>query len=100
MERNSGFSNIEVDKIAAVGMNSFAGTFMSGVFLSTADGRTWNPVNNGLLYTDVYALATTGDTPFAATCNGGVFRTTDHGQHWNPVNTGISPSENQMSCGL
>ena len=38
-----------VSCLAANGSSIFAGTFNNGIFLSTDNGGTWNPVNNGLI---------------------------------------------------
>jgi len=77
-----------------IGSNLFAGTSGGGVFLSTDDGTTWNPVDNGLTNNVVFALTSivngTGDTSlYAGTGGSGVFRSTDNGANWNAMNTGL-----------
>jgi hypothetical protein len=52
---------------AVNGTNLFAGTYGSGVFLSTNNGTSWVSVSTGLTNTNVEALAVSGTDLFAGT---------------------------------
>jgi photosystem II stability/assembly factor-like uncharacterized protein len=80
--RISGFANIDT--------NLFAGTLGGGVFLSTDNGTSWTPVNNGLWATSVLSIAVSGTNLFVGTDGAGVFRSTDNGNSWTPANTGLT----------
>ena len=54
------------------GANLFVGTSNAGVFVSTNDGTSWAPLNNGLTNLSVRALVISGTNLFAGT-GGGVF---------------------------
>ena len=47
---NNGLSNPAVVALAINGSNVFAGTLGGGVNLSTDNGGSWVPVNNGLSF--------------------------------------------------
>lgn len=68
----------------------FAGTTTKGVYLTTNNGATWTPMNNGLgSYVSSLAIYTNQhDTTFiyAGTWGGGIYVTTDNGNNWNPLN--------------
>src|SRR5262245_2860893 len=73
----------------------FAGT-SSGVFASTDNGVTWNPVNSGLPDTaTVNALTASGGRILAGTTLG-MYATTDNGATWTAVTSGL-PAGN-ISC--
>jgi hypothetical protein len=79
------------------GTNLFAGTYYSGVFLSTDNGTSWTAVNTGLPNTSVLSLAVspngTGGTNLFAGTWGGVFLSTNSGTSWSAVgltNTRVS----------
>jgi ligand-binding sensor domain-containing protein len=75
---------------AVSGTNLFAGTYGGGVFLSTDNGTSWTPVNNGLWGTGVMSLAVSGTNLFAGTDGSSVFRSTNNGNSWTHVNTGLT----------
>ncbi|MBN1633090.1 MAG: T9SS type A sorting domain-containing protein [Ignavibacteria bacterium] len=72
-------NNQYVISLATSGNNIFAGTYGSGVYLSTNNGQTWTQttMNNK----DVYSLAISGNNIFAGTGNG-VYMSTNDGQSW------------------
>lgn len=79
-----------VNCFTVAGAELFAGTEAGGVFISSNNGDTWNPVNTGLTNLRVRALCTNGADIFAGTWGSGVFRTSNKGASWTPVNTGLS----------
>ena len=62
--------------------NLFAGTYGSGVFLSTNNGTSWTEASSGLTYTNVLSLAVNGTNLFAGTYGGGIFISTNNGLSW------------------
>ncbi|HUI29672.1 MAG TPA: T9SS type A sorting domain-containing protein [Candidatus Acidoferrales bacterium] len=87
---NSGLKNLDVNALAVIGGNIFAGTNGNGVFRSTNDGANW--IAAGLKTLDVCAFAAVDSSLFAGTSTGGVYLSTDMGAHWNPVNSGLTNS--------
>jgi len=70
------------------GSNIFAGT-NNGIFLSTDNGTSWNPVNTGLTESTFPALAASGNNLFAGAAHG-ISLSTNNGMSWKPVNTGLA----------
>jgi ligand-binding sensor domain-containing protein len=70
---------------AVSGTNLFVST-ISGVFLSTNNGRSWSPANTP--FSDFSQMVESGTNLFAGT-SGGVFLSTDNGTSW--VNAGRTP---------
>ncbi len=78
-----------VYSFATIGNNIFAGTWSTGVFLSTNNGTNWTPVNNGLTNQNVNTLVASGGNLFAGTYEG-VYISTNNGTSWSIVNNGLS----------
>ncbi|TAL70714.1 MAG: T9SS type A sorting domain-containing protein [Bacteroidetes bacterium] len=72
-----------------IGTNLFHGNSLNGVYLSTNDGLSWSPVNNGLTNTNVRSMTSNGANLFAGTTGGGIYISTNNGANWQPVNTGL-----------
>lgn len=66
---------IEITALHKINNFIFLGTYGDGVFLSSNNGISWQPINNGLSVFAYYAkkFATSGDTIFYATDGGGVY---------------------------
>lgn len=79
----------DVNAIAVMGENLFAGTEYGGVYLSIDRGATWNPVNAGLPNLCVRSVLAHGTLLFAGTWGDGVYCSADSGGHWNPAGTGM-----------
>src|SRR5262249_770151 len=62
--------NLSVNAVLADGSNLIAGSAGSGVLVSTDDGATWKPFNEGLTNLDVLSLINFGGRLFAGTKNG------------------------------
>ncbi len=75
--------------LAISGTNLFAGSYDSGVFLSTNGGASWAKVW-GTEWLNVSALAVSGANLFAGTDGGGVFLSTNNGTSWTQVKTGLT----------
>jgi hypothetical protein len=56
------------------GTNIFAATRTKGVFLSTDNGATWTPINEGLKIAGIWSLEIIGTDLFAGTYGRGVWR--------------------------
>lgn len=69
------------------GNHIFAGSFPSGVFLSTDSGSHWAAMNNGINSIDINAITISGKNIFAGGPTG-VFLSTDDGTSWDT--TGLS----------
>ncbi len=74
--------------LAVGGTNIFAGNTPGGVFLSTNNGVSWTPVNNGLSNTNVNSLFVTGTNVFAST-EDGVFLSSNNGTNWTASTNGL-----------
>jgi hypothetical protein len=80
---------VNISALYISGSNIFAGTFGTGVFISTNSGASWAVYNNGLTNLYIYSINSIGNSIFAGT-SAGVFVTTNNGMNWNTVNTGIT----------
>jgi hypothetical protein len=78
-----------VYSLAVSGTYLFAGTWGSGIFLSTNNGTSWTPVNAGLTNPRVYTLSASGANLFAGT-GGRVFLSSDSGTSWTAVDSGLT----------
>lgn len=77
-----------MSSLAVLGTNVFAGT-NAGVYLTTNNGESWNPVNSGLTSTNITSLAVSDSNLFAGT-GGGVFLSTNNGTSWTAANSGLA----------
>ncbi len=81
---SNGLPSSPVRSLVVNGSRIFAGTFGSGVFVSTDNGATWDTANAGMTLRYVYSMASIGNTVFAGG-DIGVFLTTDGGTTWSPT---------------
>src|SRR5262249_17880342 len=88
-------SHIAFQGFAVLGKQLFAGTDY-GVFVSTDQGMSWQPINRGLpspIQSDVRkyvkTLAVSGDTLFAGTAGSGIFRFDNQSRNWTEINNGL-----------
>jgi photosystem II stability/assembly factor-like uncharacterized protein len=96
---NTDLTNSNVQCLAAMGTNLFAGTgdyflgsaYIAGaVFLSTNNGTSWTLDTAGMgVSGNVPSLVASGTNVFAGTL-GGLFLSTDSGTSWKAVNTGLT----------
>jgi len=86
--RTSGPVGGYVYDFVSSGSNFYAGT-PGGVFITSDNGNSWIPVNNGIIPNDIYSLTASGQYVFAGTKQG-VFRTSNNGQSWAQVVNGFS----------
>jgi len=85
----NGPTGVDIRCIALNGPNLFAGTYGSGVYLSTDTGASWTAVNTGLLpYRYINTLAVDGANLYAGT-TGGIFVSTNNGTSWSAA-TGVT----------
>lgn len=67
------------------GTDLYAGTDFGGIFLTTNNGQSWRPVNNGLKNTSISSIAVLGTKIFAGTSGGGLYVSTNKGDSWEKV---------------
>jgi photosystem II stability/assembly factor-like uncharacterized protein len=79
----------KVRTFAVIGSNLFAGSFGSGIYLSTNQGVNWKSVNAGLTNKFVWKLFADGTTLYAGTENF-IYRSTNNGTSWISLNSGTS----------
>jgi|GEM_PF-5690284 len=64
----------------------YAGTWSSGIYVSTDNGNNWSNTSTGLNAMNICSIISNNNSLFAASYNG-VFRSTDNGTNWNNVDT-------------
>ena len=79
---------MNVTSFAVRGGTIFAGTFGSGVFLSTNNGTSWSAV--GLSNSQVLSVTVMGSIIFVGTLDGGIFLSKDNGTSWSAVDSGLT----------
>ena len=79
----------DVNALSVSGVNLFAGTDGSGIFLSKNNGISWDSVNTGLTNTYVNCFAVSSTNIFVGTQDG-VFLSTNNGTNWNDISTGLT----------
>jgi photosystem II stability/assembly factor-like uncharacterized protein len=72
--------------ILTVGSYVLAGTKNNGIFLSTNNGGSWTPANNGLTSANIYMLAYYDSVIYTATYTG-VYTSSDYGSSWTRKGT-------------
>ena len=90
---NTGYTavlTLAVSPNGAGGTNLFAGTYGSGVFLSTNNGTSWTQFDSGLMNIHVCAIAVSGTNLFVGTYYSGIFLSTNNGTSWAAVNNGLT----------
>ncbi len=92
-------NNKTITSFVVSGTNIFAGTYGSGIYLSTNYGVSWTAVNNGLTgyALNVYSLTNIGTNLFAGTFGSGVFKSTNNGTSWLEINNGLPSYNNILS---
>lgn len=81
--KGNGMNNL-TNSLAVFNSKIFAGTFGSGVFRSSNNGKTWVAVNNGLVDSVISSLAVNGKSLYAGT-NGGVYLSDNYGNSWTRI---------------
>lgn len=77
----SGLSYYNVRTLYLNNSDIFAGTYGSGVYLSTDNGMNWESRNNGLGSMNVYSIVVNGSNLYAGT-SVGVYLSTNYGLNW------------------
>ena len=93
---NSELTNIR--SLSKISTNLFAGTWDSGVLISTNYGASWSLVSDGLpkdvndttRFVSTDCLVSNGTNLFTGTYGHGVFLTTNNGASWTEVNYGLT----------
>ncbi|ROL58191.1 T9SS C-terminal target domain-containing protein [Bacteroidetes/Chlorobi group bacterium Naka2016] len=66
----------------------YAGSFNTGVYVTSDKGQSWTTRNNGLSNLQVFAFLNVADTMFVGTLDG-VYKSTNYGMNWEPSNEGL-----------
>jgi photosystem II stability/assembly factor-like uncharacterized protein len=82
-------SGVVIWCILVDGTNMYAGT-QNGVFLSSDNGATWTPKNNGITNNTIWSLAKFGTKIFAGTDGAGIFVSSNNGTSWTTANNGLN----------
>ena len=93
---NAGLNGAEVFALAVNNGRVFAGTFDSGIFISTNDGSNWSSISKGLPMTSVSCFTFIGSNVYAGS-DSGVFLSTNTGASWKGINSGL-PSDVKILC--
>jgi photosystem II stability/assembly factor-like uncharacterized protein len=72
----------EVFSLARCPAGLLAGTENGGIFLSSDNGNTWTPKNQGISTSLFYSIKVNGDNIYAASNNGGIYVSTNNGDNW------------------
>jgi hypothetical protein len=84
-----GLSNKSIWVLFNEGKNIYAGSNGKGLFVSSDNCGTWNPLNSHPInYSVIISIAVRGNMIFAGTI-GGLFVSTDYGKAWIQRNEGI-----------
>jgi photosystem II stability/assembly factor-like uncharacterized protein len=75
--------------VATNGNYVFAGIEGLGVFVSSNNGTTWSPANNGLTSSYITSFTVKGSEVFTGT-DAGVFYSSTNGSNWTAVNNGLT----------
>lgn len=87
----SGASDSVILCLASKDSNIFAGTWQTGILLSTNNGTNWTNINNGLgNNASIFSLTINGSNIFAGTDVDGLFLSTNNGSYWHSLNNGIN----------
>jgi photosystem II stability/assembly factor-like uncharacterized protein len=84
---NSGISLYNVNALAVIGDNLFAGTTNGGLFVSADNGSSWKPISTLPVGGTIYALHVIGGSLYATTNN--VYVSHDNGANWFAANSGL-----------
>jgi ligand-binding sensor domain-containing protein len=77
--------------VKAIGKDLVAGSYGHGLYRSKDDGRSWQPINQGLPdKASCVGFTVIGDVLFADIYEGKVYRSDDHGDHWIEADSGIA----------
>ncbi|MCX6270420.1 MAG: hypothetical protein NTU44_04215 [Bacteroidetes bacterium] len=77
-------STNNADAFATLGSSVYAGTWGSGIYVTSNEGTTWTQNNAGLTNLNVTSLVVEGADIYAGTYQGGIYKSTDAGASWAP----------------
>lgn len=80
---------VQVNTLAIIDSNIFAGTDGDGIFVSTDNGENWIDRNAGLQSKVIHKIFIDSTTIFAGT-DSGAYISTNNGLKWNSINSGLS----------
>jgi hypothetical protein len=81
--------NVRVNTVEIRDSIIVAGTYGSGIFVSTDEGENWTSSNKGQQDTIIHTVMILGNSIFAGT-ETGVSVSTDNGENWRSINSGLS----------
>lgn len=76
--------------VTTIDTNVFLSSGIYGVMLSTDNGNSWTPVNNGLpIDSNITSLTSNGANIFAGTFSGDLFVSANNGGQWSLISNGL-----------
>ncbi|MFZ4741130.1 MAG: WD40/YVTN/BNR-like repeat-containing protein [Bacteroidales bacterium] len=78
-----------ISSLAVKNGNIFAGTYGSGVFMSTDNGASWIPKNTGLSDKNVWSISIKDSLIYVGT-EKGIFKSINNGETWVVKNNGLT----------
>lgn len=89
---------VGIECLTIIGSDIFAGTELSGIYISSNNGSSWTSASTGLpANTTVGSIAASGSNIFAGTNGNGIYLSTNNGGSWAPVSTGLPGGANFTS---
>ena len=88
---NSGLDSYNIEALAVLNSEIFAGASDGIIYSSKNNGLKWDKVDT--LPASICTLSTIGGNIFAGTYGRGVYLSTDNGVSWNSINNGLKNSK-------
>ncbi len=88
--------NAAIHGFGTIGATLFVGT-EGGIFLTSDNGTSWTPSNDGFAGGIAYSFATIGSSIFVGS-DSGIYLSTDMGVSWTKENTGQSDKGRRCVC--
>lgn len=81
-EQTSGMEGMGISCLSTQGNTIYAGTYKSGVFVSTDNAEKWTPLHNSFIGKSINSIAIKGSYIFIGTQDNGIYVSGDGGNNW------------------